>query len=176
MAADVSAAAIVGTHVCGASCVRSDVSARYPAMSNVSTMGGRRRVRHRWRRDDNGGSHGRRGSSWRRREIRWRRESNVAKLSADKRNSPPQFRCLGEVKRSGTSFRASQREAQRLRKLARRVMRFADQRFGNIGNTNAYPGLAEIKRPIERQRLRRRRRRRRRSAAGQNNAGESENK
>jgi hypothetical protein len=54
-------------------------------------------------------------------------------------------------------------------------VRFADQRFGNIGNTNADPRLAEIKRPIERQRLRRRRRRRR-SAADENNAGESENK
>ena len=87
-------------------------------------------------------------------------ERNRGNRAADEGNGAPQFRCFGEVERSGASFRASQREGQRLRKLARRVVRFADQRFGNIGNTNADPWLAEIKRPIERQRLRRRRRRR----------------
>jgi hypothetical protein len=54
-------------------------------------------------------------------------------------------------------------------------VRFADQRFGKVGNANADPRLAEIKRPSERQRLRRRRSWRR-SAAGQNNAGKGENK
>jgi hypothetical protein len=173
VAADVSAVAIMRTHIGGASCMCSDIdgSRRCAAMSNVGPMRRRSGVRDRWRGDDSGRSHSRRSSN----RSRRRRESNVANLPADKGNSPPQFRCFREIESSGASFRASQREAQRLRKFARRVMGFADQRFGNIGNTDVYPRLAEIKRPVERQRLRRSRWRRR-GATRQNDAGKKNNK